>query len=922
MEEPEYDGYFDVGDDLEEEMQRDYLQHLLEEEGGPEEQEEEEAVAAAAAAPVGAVMDALNKAPTSSSTTTTTTAYSSSSSSSYRFASYEKPARNPTIAEFAQELQKARASALNRGGGASASAAHAMLNITDMVTEREQNLPTCADGGKFLHKFCEETSAAHVPCILSNGSRFYLRKRQTAGGAASPSGSRVSTATASGGGAKEAAWGQGLGNMLSKPLSELQKEADRIQTEVLADRKLREDAKREAELYGTNMPSEDVGIESALRNAAAAGEKSLWVEKYAPKLFSQLLSEEKLNREVLGALKAWSPYVFRGPTTAAANQQQQLGGTSNFSTIGTLGGAGMRSSATKEPSSASKNSKASQHEENDSGVDDDDGNDNDGADGGFGDRAAARNDVRPFFKALLICGPPGTGKTTLAHVLAKHCGYRPFEVNASDDRSHDVLKDNLTRAMHGNTVTGERLPNCIILDEIDGIDGKNSIDMLVKMIRAPLRVKGQRGKAGGGKNAPSSVTPLTRPLICICNDQYAPSLRELRKFAKVFVFHPPTELRLVARLKAICESEKISNVSPQSLAALSSATGNDIRSAINTLQFAALRTSALKQSAVQQPGGPKGGASTSSSGFGSMLSSMISSGLKDVNRDAFQVWREIFSVREMSLAAAKKKSIINNNKQAGVGAGAQAQSGLLAAASKSNAKGGTQSSVVAGPEAAVLAMADFGDSNLILGGIFHNLLTIRYNDPSMTRSHLASDWISSVDQFDCFASGSGGNVGSGGGNSDSVGYQLMPYISSVAGAVHLYCSADEKVKISWPSGEKDAYYKRKSKGNILETLLNSAKLGTFCMRSKVPVVLDVLSFLVDITTPKIRQVSFLTLTQPEQEALADCVQVMASVGLSYSSSNPSAEGSSFYASNNSTLSLDPAIMELLSFCKCDDLKGR
>lgn len=32
-------------------------------------------------------------------------------------------------------------------------------------------------------------------------------------------------------------------------------------------------------------------------------------------------------------------------------------------------------------------------------------------------------------QVLLLCGSPGLGKTTLAHVAARHCGYRVVEVN-------------------------------------------------------------------------------------------------------------------------------------------------------------------------------------------------------------------------------------------------------------------------------------------------------------------------------------------------------------------------------------------------------------------------------------------------------------------------------------------------------------
>ena len=48
-----------------------------------------------------------------------------------------------------------------------------------------------------------------------------------------------------------------------------------------------------------------------------------------------------------------------------------------------------------------------------------------------------------------------------------------------------------------------------------------------------------------------------RPIICICNDPYVPSLRELRKEALILHFNGIDRSRLTARLEEVCRMNQV-----------------------------------------------------------------------------------------------------------------------------------------------------------------------------------------------------------------------------------------------------------------------------------------------------------------------------------------------------------------------------
>lgn len=259
-------------------------------------------------------------------------------------------------------------------------------------------------------------------------------------------------------------------------------------------------------------------IEKSPNTTKRSKKSLLWTEKYRARNFMDLCGDDGTNRTVLRWLKRWDPVVFPGAAKPKPVIHRRPGGWNE-------------------------------------------------------------EEERPHRKILLLTGPPGLGKTTLAHVCAKQAGYEVMEINASDDRSRDVVKTRIRTSLGTESVKavanqrdgeGARKvakPACVIVDEVDGVvtgSGGAGEGGFVKAL-IDLVLTDQRNESSGKtdsnphKKKKGDDFRLLRPLILICNDVYSPSLRLLRQSNLAEIIHVgrPTLDAVVGRLQSVFEKEGI-----------------------------------------------------------------------------------------------------------------------------------------------------------------------------------------------------------------------------------------------------------------------------------------------------------------------------------------------------------------------------
>ncbi|XP_006766269.1 PREDICTED: chromosome transmission fidelity protein 18 homolog [Myotis davidii] len=532
---------------------------------------------------------------------------------------------------------------------------------------------------------------------------------------------------------------------------------------------------------------------------------SLWVDEFAPQHYTELLSDDFTNRCLLKWLKLWDLVVF-GRERPARKPRPSV-----------------------EPARVGKEATTSSKWKSHDQV--------------LEELLEAELDLsrRPRQKVALLCGPPGLGKTTLAHVIARHAGYCVVEMNASDDRSPEAFRTHIEAATQMESVLGiGGKPNCLVIDEIDGAPTA-AINVLLSIIdrkgpkeaelggRATLAGEGRRPRAEGGL--------LMRPVICICNDQFAPSLRQLKQQAFLLHFPPTLPSRLIQRLQEISLRQGL-QADPGALAALCEKTDNDIRACINTLQF--LHGRGQRELSVQ-----------------AVQTTRV--GLKDQRKGLFSVWQEVFQLpRAQRRRVGQDPTLPTHTLLLGdglTGLGHRAAEAPLTMAAQRFYH-------------ILHVAASSGEHEKVVQGLFDNFLRLRLRDSSLGTVCTALDWLAFEDM-----------LGQAAHHSQS--FQLLRYQPFLLVAFHLLFASSHVPRIAFPSSQQEAQNRTSQVQNLIQTLVSGIAPATRSQTAPQALVLDTLCPLLDILVPKLRPVSTQLYSTREKLQLSSLVGTMLAYSLTY-----------------------------------------
>ena len=606
----------------------------------------------------------------------------------------------------------------------------------------------------------------------------------------------------------------------------------------------------------------------------------LYTEKYRPKHYSDLITEEKINREILTWVKSWDDIVFNKkfiiPKIAIPIMNNSL-----------------------SPNKPSFNKTGLKKDENKDLF-----------------QYVEVDYIRQKHKIILIGGPPGVGKTTLANIIAKQCGYEPIVVNASDERTTDKLILRIYNSTLIHNLTNmkkdqKRKPTCLILDEIDGISTNNRkpiktiIDFIKtghmdkkilesnkKEILDEIKNNEKNSNYGGKANFArknrnkkntknsnyinkendltsddddvSNITEdddentnnekvynrkrntnqgIQRPIICICNDLYAKQLSLLRKEALVYNLKKIDEKKLFDLLHSITKKESlpIDKVTIKNICELCNC---DIRSCLLCLQFFSYhkKNSELISEIIHDK---------------DKLRYICN---KDFNENLFNVWNKIFY---------KIDNNVNYNNDLSYNE--------------------------------VKKLYDScGEHKKIYEGLFNNYLKITARERDTLEDIQKRSELSDIFSYE--------------DNIQGKGFSVMPgsvdnYINLSGAYINKYYFAKnfEKGLIEYTSIFFDYKSKLKTNNNIIENIQENIYEKTHILYKKDELIINLLPYIYEMINPNFREISYELLNQKEKKCVDTAINLLLYFGIDMK------ENSSNQDNKQNYICFEPDIKKLIAY---------
>ena len=190
----------------------------------------------------------------------------------------------------------------------------------------------------------------------------------------------------------------------------------------------------------------------------------------------------------------------------------------------------------------------------------------------FKGQDSAISEIKNFFqyfpnvkKAILLHGPPGVGKTSLAYAVKKYFKLEIFELNASDFRNKEQLQEKLKPASEQASLFEKG--KVLLVDEVDGLSSMKD--------------------KGGLAELSSLIETSHFPIIVTANNIWDAKFSGLRKQCKLVSLKELNYKDIFLILQEIVAREKL-DIENQILVSISVRANGDVRAAINDLQTFAL----------------------------------------------------------------------------------------------------------------------------------------------------------------------------------------------------------------------------------------------------------------------------------------------------------------------------------------------